>query len=130
MHMPTPVFNCFCGMIADGMPDRYAEYFAWMDARSTPQCFTNDEWLGYLNDAGLFLDRWGKQCQAYGWSGVFLFGHHAGLYPLHRRDKFGLIEQIRGGFVPAIEPMSVTIDRRNGTLEFYRLEQEHIYHAA
>ncbi|MFK7867049.1 MAG: hypothetical protein AB8B77_06395, partial [Alphaproteobacteria bacterium] len=116
-------------MILNGMPARYAEHFAFTDQRQRPQCYSNDAWLQYKNDAGLFLDQWGKRCLDYGWGAVFLFGHHAGLYEYHARRAFGFFDLLQGDRVKLVEPNRAAIERQQQArriIEIHYIEKQHI----
>jgi len=55
-----------------GVPNRYASAFARMQAQR-PDGVAAADWVQALNDAGLFLDRWGSQAAKLGWPAVDLF---------------------------------------------------------
>jgi hypothetical protein len=56
-----------------GVPAIYAVAFAKMQARP-PRTMSVDRWYEAINDAGLFLDAWGKTAEKCGWSADDLFG--------------------------------------------------------
>src|SRR4029077_954308 len=49
-----------------GIPTIYASEFARLQAQP-PAEVPRDRWHQFINDAGLFLDRWGRQAEALGW---------------------------------------------------------------
>jgi hypothetical protein len=75
-----------------------------------------DRWHQFINDAGLFLDRWGRQAEAFGWRADELFGLHPDA-PMARYDRMGLIWMLRGETVLDI---SETAARLSGGLAIYR----------
>jgi hypothetical protein len=98
-----------------GAPEIYASEFARLQARP-PAEVPRDRWHQFINDAGLFLDRWGRQAEAFGWRADELFGLHPDA-PMARYDRMGLIWMLRGETVLDI---SETAARLSGGLAIYR----------
>ncbi|MGC1577863.1 MAG: hypothetical protein WA813_17395, partial [Beijerinckiaceae bacterium] len=98
-----------------GVPIIYASEFARLQAHP-PAEIPCARWHQFINDAGLFFDRWGKQAEALGWRADELFGL-APDAPMGRYDRMGLIWILKGECVQAL---TATTARLNGGLTFYR----------
>jgi hypothetical protein len=98
-----------------GVPIIYASEFARLQAHP-PAEVPRDRWDQFINDAGLFLDRWGRQAEALGWRPDELFGLHPDA-PMARYDRMGLIWMLRG---EAVLDISETAAKLSGGLTFYR----------
>jgi hypothetical protein len=69
-----------------------------------------------LDDAGVFLNKWGRKAEQLGWQAEELFGLH-GEAPMSRYDFIGLVWMFRGRRVTDIDADCATL---SGTLRFYR----------
>ena len=98
-----------------GVPIIYASEFARLQAHA-PAEVPRNRWDQFINDAGLFFDRWGKQAEALGWRPDELLGLHPEA-PMARYDRMGLIWMLRGETVIDI---TKTAARLSGGLTFYR----------
>jgi hypothetical protein len=98
-----------------GVPTIYASEFARLQAHA-PAEVPRDRWHQFINDAGLFLDRWGRQAKAVGWRADELFSLDP-VAPMARYDRMGLIWVLRGETVIDI---TKTAARLSGGLTFYR----------
>ncbi len=98
-----------------GVPAPYATEFARLQAHA-PAEVPRERWDQFINDAGLFVDHWGRQTEALGWRPEELFGLDPGA-PMVRYDRMGLIWMLRGETVIHI---SGTAARLSGGLTFYR----------
>jgi hypothetical protein len=98
-----------------GVPAVYASAFARLQAEP-PAEVPRDRWHQFINDAGLFLDHWGRQAEAIGWRSEELFGLDPGA-PMARYDRMGLIWMLKGERV--IELTATTV-RLSGGLTYYR----------
>ena len=98
-----------------GVPAIYASAFARLQAQP-PVEVPRDRWHQFINDAGRFLDRWGRQAEAFGWQPEELIGldPHA---PMARYDRMGLIWMLKGEYVVAL---TATEAKLSGGLTFYR----------
>jgi hypothetical protein len=98
------------------VPAIYAEAFASLVARC-PAGVPFVRWQEALNDAGLFLDKWGNDASRLGWlpPNINLFGVDKNA-PLARYDNMGLCWLLQGRFVTAIDENGATLS--NG-LKFY-----------
>lgn len=82
-------------IIAETCPSPYADAFARL-SHQRPYAVPTLRWERAVNDAGLFLDVWGKQAAAFGWT-------PGDLFDLPRADHpGGLIWRLRGERVKAI----------------------------
>ena len=98
-----------------GVPIIYAPEFARLQAHP-PTEIQRDRWDQFINDAGLFFDRWGKQAEAFGWRPDELFGLDP-VAPMARYDRMGLIWMLKGERVVALAATEVKL---SGGLTFYR----------
>ena len=98
-----------------GVPIIYASEFARLQAHP-PAEVPRDRWHQFINDAGLFLDHWGRQAEALGWRPDELFGLDP-VAPMARYDRMGLIWMLHGETVIDI---TETVARLSGGLSFYR----------
>jgi len=80
--------------IGGGVPVLYARAFASMQA-ACPPGVPEPRWHQAINDAGLFLDRWGEAAELPEWTANDLFGLHP-TAPLSRMDEMGLVWLLRG----------------------------------
>jgi hypothetical protein len=98
-----------------GVPTVYASEFARLQAQP-PTEIPRDRWHQFINDAGQFLDRWGKQAEALGWRSEELFGLDPEA-PMTRYDRMGQIWMLHGETVVDI---TATTARLSGGLTYYR----------
>jgi hypothetical protein len=66
------------GLAADTVPDVYLDAWARLNCQN-PASASDAEWRLALNDAGLFLDGWGADAAALGWTPDQLFDVTVGL---------------------------------------------------
>jgi hypothetical protein len=97
------------------VPQAYAAAFAQIQAHP-PEDIPAGRWELVVNDAGLFLDRWGKQAERLGWTVEDLFGLHPRA-PMLRYDHMGLLWTLRGERVVAL---TATEARLSGGLAYRR----------
>jgi hypothetical protein len=98
-----------------GVPAIYAEPFATLQVAS-PANVPEQRWHQAINDAGLFLDQWGREAERFGWQPEELFGLHAEA-PMCRYDCMGLIWILCGKSVIDINADFATLSNSN---KFYR----------
>ena len=107
-----------------GRPQRrfglWAEGFARLNCASPIRGFSAETWQRLINDGGVFLDLWGNEASALGWTVADVFGVDPTV-PAARFDRMGLIPLINGGAVAAIDATSATIKTRTGGTLRYRL---------
>lgn len=89
------------------VPDVYAASFARL-MQEIPAGVPVPRWQQFVNDAGLFLDLWGKQAAALAWTPDDLFGMDPAA-PLARYDRLGLLWLLQGRAVRLIDANSATI---------------------
>ena len=108
-------------IIEDGadVPRAWAEGYAKLCTMPRPTDFTVERWQRLVDDAGRFLDDWGRQAAGLGWHAVDVFGvsPHA---PDARLDQAGLVALIRGERVVAITAETATIRTSRGQPQTYR----------
>ena len=85
------------------------------------------DWQQAINDGRRFLDRWGEQAEALGWTARDLFGlhevphtPHASYRRLARYDCTGLIWLLRGAVVVDLTESTAAICGRLGAVTTYR----------
>jgi hypothetical protein len=98
-----------------GVPIIYASDFARLQAHP-PAEVPRERWDQFINDAALFLDRWGIQAEALGWRADELFGLDP-IAPMARYDRMGLIWMLKGECVVAL---AATGAKLSSELTFYR----------
>ena len=98
-----------------GVPSVYASSFARLQAEP-PAEVPRDRWHQFINDAGIFLDQWGKEAERLGWRSDELFGLDPDA-PMARYDRMGLIWMVHGETVIDITAMAAKL---SGGLTFYR----------
>jgi len=90
-----------------------------LEASGPPAQFTPAEWRQLVHDAGVFLDDWGRQASALGWTVYDIFGCHSRA-PRARRDALGLVALLRGGRVVALTANAARIQHATGNVLTYR----------
>lgn len=85
---------------ANGVPREWAEGHTALRMMSPPPDYSPHRWQQIVNDAGHFIDVWGKQTAAMGWNPVECF------HPVH-----GLVTLIEGGEVRAITADTCSTER-------------------
>ena len=100
-----------------GVPEEWAIGFAsllhWMPDTLFADGFTRDQWQQLIDDGGKFLDQWGRQAAALGWTAADVFGADP-VAPNARVDAQGLVFLIQGRAVKAITAASLAL-RGDGT---------------
>jgi hypothetical protein len=98
-----------------GVPEIYAPAFAQLQTQAPPEV-PLERWHQFINDAGIFLDRWGDEAERLGWRAEELFGLHPDA-PIARCDRMGLLWTLKGERVVELTP---TEARLLGGLTFHR----------
>jgi len=73
-------------------------------------------WLQLQEDANRFVDQWGRQAAALGWSALDIFGCHP-THPTDRYDAMGLVWMIADAEIVAMGPEVVNLRKASGTLQ-------------
>ena len=97
------------------VPEIYALAFAQLQTQAPPEV-PLERWHQFINDAGIFLDRWGDEAERLGWRAEELFGLHPDA-PIARCDRMGLLWTLKGERVVELTP---TEARLLGGLTFHR----------
>jgi hypothetical protein len=106
------------------LPAEWIAGVARLRIMSHPAMVRPDRWRRAIIDAGRFLDQWGAQAAALGWTTLDIFGAHP-THPLQRIDCAGLILLLRGDEPLAITAATALTRRRSGAiLTFYRRPQQ------
>ena len=128
-----------CGSIADGeetrqgppetrrcIPASYAPYLAMLQVRCPDLIDEHCHQLA-LQDGCRFLDEWGEQAHALGWTAQDLFGLPAvpekpkpNYRRLSRYDQTGLIWLLHGRRVAALTEETAAIESASGAISVYR----------
>jgi hypothetical protein len=77
-----------------GVPEVYAQAFAAIPA-GRPADIPRARWDRFIDDAGRFLDQWGREAERLGWHPEDLLGLHP-VAPLARYDRMGLLWMAQG----------------------------------
>ncbi len=83
-----------------GIARTYAEEFARLQQRR-PAGVPEARWREFINDGGVFLDRWGDEALRLGWQSSDLFGLDP-VAPMARYDRMGLLWLLHGQTVSAL----------------------------
>ncbi|MHB2168023.1 hypothetical protein [Alsobacter sp. R-9] len=97
------------------IPPIYAARFAAL-MQACPDGVPIPRWQMFVDDGGHFLDAWGHQAAALGWTPQNLFGLHE-TKPLVRHDATGLLWLLKGERVVAL---TSTAARLSGGLVYRR----------
>jgi hypothetical protein len=94
--------------------------------RDCPNLVAKDDWQQAVEDGRRFLEQWGEQAEALGWTADDLFGLHdppeqpgPAYRRLGRYDATGLIWLLHGRAVVSLTTTAAVIDREGGPT-FYR----------
>jgi hypothetical protein len=104
--------------IESGVPEVYAEPFAMLQVACPPKVPV-DRWRQAVNDAGIFLDRWGYAAEQLGWPIEDVFGLHPKA-PLSRFDYMGIIWGLRGARVLALAATEAVTENQGGARLVWR----------
>ena len=83
-----------------------------------PATVRPDRWQRTVVDAGCFLDRWGAEAGALGWTTLNLFGAHP-THPIERLDCAGLVLLLHGDELVALTADAGRMRTRSGALLTY-----------
>jgi hypothetical protein len=101
------------------IPRAWAEGFARLDPYRSPGDVPLRRWQRFVDDVGIFLDRWAAYAAALGWGPYDLFGCDRDR-PSARIDQCGLLWLLNGDKLFALTGDTATIERRTGARHTYR----------
>src|SRR5262249_53138224 len=101
------------------IPRVWAEGFARLDPEQPPGDVPPTRWRRFVDDVGLFLDRWAACAAALGWTPYDLFGCDRDR-PFARIDKCGLLWLLNGDKLVALSETAAGIEKRTGERHTYR----------
>jgi hypothetical protein len=104
----------------DGAISRaWAEAFARLDPDRPPGDVPPRRWQRFVDDVGMFLDRWAAYAAALGWGPHDLFGCDRDR-PFARIDRAGLLWLLNGDRLAALSENTATVETRTGARHTYR----------
>ena len=83
-------------MAMGGVPDRFLDAWARLQCQR-PEGVTEQTWRQAIDDAGRFLDKWGKLADSFGWT-------PGDLFDVPRDGAMGLAWWLKGRTVSALGP--------------------------
>jgi len=105
----------------DGLAGEWALLVNSCDATRCPPSLQAPRWCEILADARAFLQRWGEQAAAFGWTEMDLFSVPPGP---ERWGRGGLIMALGGRPVIAITEQTATIPNRSGPPHRYQRREK------
>ena len=102
-----------------GAPRSWAEGLATLEAMAAPAGWPQREWRQVIGDAARFIDEWGAQADALGWTVGDIFGCNSRA-PRAGVDALGLVALVRGGRVKALTADTARIQHAAGGVTTYR----------
>lgn len=102
-----------------GFPRAWAEGFARVDPSRPPAGVPLRRWRRFVDDVGLFLDRWATKAAALGWGPEDLFGAYP-RKPFERIEHMGLLWLLNGARVIALTGDTALIETAEGARQSYR----------
>jgi hypothetical protein len=100
------------------IPREWAEGFARLDADRPPGDVPLKRWRRFVDDVGLFLNRWAAHAAALGWGPYDLFGCDRDR-PIARIDQAGLLWLLNGDHLIALTENTATIETQTGARQTY-----------
>jgi hypothetical protein len=101
------------------IPRAWAEGFARLNPDRPPGDVPLRRWQRFVDDVGLFLDRWAAYAAALGWGPHDLFGADRDT-PFARIDQAGLLWLLNGAKLVALTENTATIETRTSVRQTYR----------
>ena len=111
--------NCPPRSVTPSLTDIPTDWAAGLQGMAERPCPTTIEprrWLQLQEDANRFIDQWGGQAAALGWSTVDIFGCHP-RHPADRFDAMGLVWMIADAKVVAMGAEVVNLRKADGTIQ-------------
>jgi hypothetical protein len=104
-----------------GIPHTWTEGFARLHSDRPAGDVPPKRWQRFVDDVGIFLDRWAAYAAALGWGPYDLFGCDRDR-PFARIDRAGLLWLLNGDKLVALTENTATIERRTGARQTWRRE--------
>jgi hypothetical protein len=101
------------------IPDDWAAGVRSIVGKPCPITIEPKRWLHLQKDANRFVDEWGRQAAALGWSTLDIFGCHA-THPAYRYDAMGLVWMISDAEIVAMGADVANLRRATGILQRVR----------
>jgi hypothetical protein len=101
------------------VPRAWADGFAQLDPDYPPGNVPLRRWRQFVDDVGLFLDRWAAYAVALGWTPFDLFGCDRDR-PSTRIDHAGLLWLLNGNKLVALSENTATIEMTTGARQTWR----------
>lgn len=101
------------------IPLEWAEGFVRLDPDRPPGDVPLRRWQRFVDDVGMFLDRWATYASALGWGPHDLFGCNRDR-PFARIDQSGLLWLLNGAKLVALSEDAAGIETRTGERHAYR----------
>jgi hypothetical protein len=109
--------NCPPVCVTTSLTDIPTDWAAGLRAIAEKPCpiaIEPKRWLQLQGDANRFVDQWGGQAAALGWSMLDIFGCHP-THPADRYDAMGLVWMIADAEVVALRPEVANLRKAAGT---------------
>jgi hypothetical protein len=107
----------------DGLPDEWQAILDELKVATPVDGFGDARWPSLVDDAEVFLARWGEAAHLLGWTALDLFGVHP-VAPAARFDVMGLLPLLRGDRVVALTKDQARMRRPSrAVLTFRRVAQ-------
>jgi hypothetical protein len=106
---------CVTASVTD-IPTDWAAGLRAIAEKRCPIAIEPKRWLQLQEDANRFVDQWGRQAAALGWSGLDIFGCHP-TRPADRYDAMGLVWMIVDAEVVAMGAELAQLRKASGTLQ-------------
>jgi hypothetical protein len=107
------------GRSFDGLPDEWQAILNELKGATPVDGFGDARWPSLVEDAQVFLARWGEAAHLLGWTELDLFGVHPAA-PAVRFDVMGLLPLLRGDSVVALTRDEARMRRPSGALLTFR----------
>jgi hypothetical protein len=103
----------------DGLPDDWQAILNELKGATPVDGFGDARWTSLVDDAEVFLARWGEAAHLLGWTALDLFGVHP-VAPAVRFDVMGLLPLLQGASVVALTKDEARMRRPSGALLTFR----------
>jgi hypothetical protein len=106
---------CVTASVTD-IPTDWAAGLRAIAEKRCPIAIEPKRWLQLQEDANRFVDQWGVQAAALGWSTLDIFGCHP-THPADRYDAMGLVWMLAAAEVVAMGAEVAKLRKASGTLQ-------------